>query len=132
MERKVRKGRQKIELKLVESKEARYVTFSKRKQSLFRQANELSTLTGKDVGVLLVSPSGKPYSYGSTSIANIIDKFLVWKINNPQVVDQPDVGKSYVFQAFNDLCNESQVLNEEEESRKRRYRVLYPGSELTA
>ncbi|KAH0635580.1 hypothetical protein KY289_035495 [Solanum tuberosum] len=68
MDKKTGKGRQKIEMKLIESKEAHAVTFSKRKKGLFKKADEYSTLTGEDVGVLLFSPSGKPYSYGSTSI----------------------------------------------------------------
>ncbi|XP_059294946.1 agamous-like MADS-box protein AGL29 [Lycium ferocissimum] len=125
MERKVSRGRQKIEMKLVECKESRYVTFSKRKQSLFMKADKLSTLMGADVGVLLFSPSGKTYSYGSTSIENIINRFLEWRLDNPHVVDQPDVGK-----AFDDLYEEFQVVNEKKESRKRRYEILYHGSEI--
>ncbi|XP_059315747.1 agamous-like MADS-box protein AGL29 [Lycium ferocissimum] len=126
MERKVSRGKQKIEMKLVESKEARYVAFSKRKASLFKKADELSTLAEADVGVFLFSPSGKPYSYGSISIEKIIDKFLQWKLDNPQL----DVAKSNVFQAFDNICEELQVVNEEEESRKRRFKILYPDSEI--
>ncbi|KAK4360635.1 hypothetical protein RND71_019587 [Anisodus tanguticus] len=125
---KASRGKQKIEMKLVESKAARYVTFSKRKLSLFKKVDELSTLTGADVGVLFFSPSGKPYSHSSTSIEKLIDKFLEWKLNNPR--DQAGVGKLHVFQAFDDLCKESQIADEEEENRKRRYRILYPDSEI--
>ncbi|PHT89446.1 hypothetical protein T459_04559 [Capsicum annuum] len=35
-------------MKLIEPKDARYVTFSKRKVSLFTKANELLILTGAD------------------------------------------------------------------------------------
>ncbi|KAK4347888.1 hypothetical protein RND71_034227 [Anisodus tanguticus] len=125
MTRKASRGKQKIEMKLVESKEARYVTFSKRKLSLFKKVDELSTLSGADVGVLLFSPSGKLYFHGSTSIEKLTDKFLEWKLNNPQ-----DVEKSNVFHTFDDLCKEFQIADEEEENRKRRYRILYPDSEI--
>ncbi|KAG5621322.1 hypothetical protein H5410_006540 [Solanum commersonii] len=106
MERKKGKGRQKIEMKFVESKEARNVTFSKRKLSLFKKINEFSALTEANVVVLLFSPSGKPYSYGNTSIEKITDKFFKWKLNNSHVVDQADGDKSNVFQAFDDLAEE--------------------------
>ncbi|XP_055812070.1 agamous-like MADS-box protein AGL29 [Solanum dulcamara] len=68
MDKRTRKGRQKIEMKLIESKETRTLTFLKTKKGLFKKADEYSTLTGADVGVLLFSPSGRPYSYGSTNI----------------------------------------------------------------
>ncbi|XP_055822135.1 agamous-like MADS-box protein AGL29 [Solanum dulcamara] len=125
------KGRQKIEMKLVESKDARYVTFSKRKLSLFKKANEFSTLTGADVGILLISPSGKPYSYGSTSIEKITDKFLEWKLENPHVVDQADGGKTNVFRVFDDLREELQIMNEKEKSRKIRNKILHPNLETS-
>ncbi|KAK4350002.1 hypothetical protein RND71_029315 [Anisodus tanguticus] len=116
MESKRGKGRQTIEMKLIESKDARTVSFSKRKKSLFKKANELSTLTGADVGVLLISPSGKPYSYGSTSIENIIDKFLEMKLADRQR-DYADLGKSYVFEAFEDLSKQLQTVEEKEKDR---------------
>lgn len=130
MERRPSKGRQKIEMKLVESKDARYVTFSKRKLSLFRKANEFSILTGADVGVLLFSPSGKTYSYGSANIENIIDNFLEWKLENLQVEDQSDGGKSNVFQAFDDLREEYEIMNDKEENRKIKYSISHPDSEI--
>uniref|UniRef100_M0ZZJ7 Mads box protein n=1 Tax=Solanum tuberosum TaxID=4113 RepID=M0ZZJ7_SOLTU len=119
-------------MKLVESKDARYVTFSKRKLSLFNKAIEFSSLTGADVGIFLISPSGRPYSYASTSIENITHKFLEWKLENPNVVDQDqaDEGKSNVFKTFDDLYEEVQIMNEKEKNRKWRYKILYPGSQV--
>ncbi|XP_009797678.1 agamous-like MADS-box protein AGL29 [Nicotiana tabacum] len=126
MARRTSRGRQKIEMKYVESKEARYVTFSKRKASLFRKADEFSTVTGADVGVLLFSPSGKPCSYTSTSVEKITEKFREWKQQNA------DEGKSSVFQAFDDLCKDIQDENEKAKSRELRYKVMYPGAEIPA
>ncbi|KAK6779637.1 hypothetical protein RDI58_021821 [Solanum bulbocastanum] len=42
MDKRIGKGRQKIEMKLIESKEARTVTFSKRKKGLFKKVDEYS------------------------------------------------------------------------------------------
>ncbi|KAH0656790.1 hypothetical protein KY290_032444 [Solanum tuberosum] len=55
MDKRTGKGRQKIEIKLSESKEARLVTFSKRKKGFFKKANEFSTRTGAGVDVMLCS-----------------------------------------------------------------------------
>ncbi|WMV47030.1 hypothetical protein MTR67_040415 [Solanum verrucosum] len=52
------------------------VSFSKRKKTLFQDANKFATQTGANIGVMLFSPSGKPFSYGSTGIEEIIDTFL--------------------------------------------------------
>ncbi|XP_049406370.1 agamous-like MADS-box protein AGL61 [Solanum stenotomum] len=119
MDKRIRKGRQKIDMKLFESKEARIVTFSKRKKGLLKKA----TLTRADVGVLLFSPSGKTYSCGSTSIEKIIDKFLELKLDDLQH-DHAAVGKSNVFEAFEDLRKEVQALEEnEKESPHSKYTV---------
>jgi len=46
-------------MKLIESEKARMVSFSKRKKTLFRNANKFATRTEADVGVILFSPSRK-------------------------------------------------------------------------
>lgn len=110
MEKRTSKGKQKIEMKLMEAEEARAATFSRRKKTLFEKAGELSTLTGANVAVLLISPSGKPYSYGSTSIEEVIDKYRELKSVDRQrdhadvgkSGDHADVGKSDVSEAFDD------------------------------
>ncbi|XP_059294830.1 agamous-like MADS-box protein AGL29 [Lycium ferocissimum] len=119
-----------MEMKFVESKNARCVAFSKRKKSLFKIVDGLSTMSGANIGALLFSPSGKAYSHSSTSIEEIIDKYLEWKRDNSQIDDQANVDKSNVFHAFDDLREELQVLNEQEKSRKMRYKILHPGAEI--
>lgn len=59
---------------------------------MFKKAGELSTLTEADVAVLLISPSGKPYSYGSTSIKEVFHKYRELKSADHQR-DHADVGK---------------------------------------
>ncbi|KAH0632590.1 agamous-like MADS-box protein AGL29 [Solanum tuberosum] len=100
-------------MKLIESKEAQNVTFSKRKKGLFKKEDKYSTLTGADVG--LFSPSGKPYSYGSTSIDEITDKSFDLKLDDRQGEgDHADVGKSNVFEAFEELRKEIQALDKKQ------------------
>ncbi|XP_062186339.1 agamous-like MADS-box protein AGL29 [Phragmites australis] len=68
-------GRKKIEIKRIERKEARLVCFSKRRQGMFKKASELSILCGATVGVVVFSPSGRPFSFGSPSIEAVFDRF---------------------------------------------------------
>ncbi|KAE9610636.1 hypothetical protein Lal_00029820 [Lupinus albus] len=66
----------KIEMKLMENKSSRLVTFSKRKSGLFKKAMELSILCGVEIVVLLFSVGGKAYSFGHPSIEAVTKKFL--------------------------------------------------------
>ncbi|WMV44771.1 hypothetical protein MTR67_038156 [Solanum verrucosum] len=122
MDKKTGKGRQKIEMKLTESKEAHCYFLKKEKKRLFKKVDEYSNLTGADVDVLLFSPSGKPYSYCSTSIDEITDKFFYLKLDDRQGEgDHADVGKSNVFEAFEELRKEIQALDKKQKEHPPEY-----------
>ncbi|KAL9433177.1 hypothetical protein AB3S75_028070 [Citrus x aurantiifolia] len=70
------KGKLKIEIKKIEKQKARMVTFSKRRQGLFKKAQEYANITGSQIAVLVFSPAGNPYVHGSPSFDAVIDKFL--------------------------------------------------------
>ncbi|PHU24731.1 hypothetical protein BC332_09838 [Capsicum chinense] len=53
MAKRAEKGRQKIEMKLIECEKARVFACSKRKIALLEYAEKLSTRTGAEVGVML-------------------------------------------------------------------------------
>lgn len=63
-------------------------------------------------------PNGRPYSYGSTSVKEITDKILELKQDDCQG-DDANVGKSNVFEAFEDLRREKQALDENEKEHPR-------------
>ncbi|PHT58204.1 hypothetical protein CQW23_00567 [Capsicum baccatum] len=111
MDKRGGKGRQKIEMKLIESKEARTVAFSKRKNGLGKKAKEYSNLTGEDVGFILFTQARKPHSYGSPSIEKVIDKFHELK-QNDSLQNHTDMSKTNVFEAFEDLRKEVQAFKE--------------------
>ncbi|XP_015168650.1 agamous-like MADS-box protein AGL29 [Solanum tuberosum] len=75
-------------------------------------AKKFATRTGAEVGVMLFSPGGKPCSYGSTSIEEIIEKFLKVKLEDHQ--REYAEGKSNYFEALEDLHKELQTCNEKE------------------
>ncbi|XP_072986537.1 agamous-like MADS-box protein AGL29 [Typha latifolia] len=74
--RRPSKGKQRIEMKRIESDDARYICFAKRRMGLFAKASDLSTLCGPDIAVLVFSPGGKCYSFGSPAVHLVVDRFL--------------------------------------------------------
>ncbi|KAL0721473.1 hypothetical protein Bca4012_036072 [Brassica carinata] len=71
-------GRRKVEIKRIENKSSRQVTFCKRRNGLMEKARQLSILCGSSVGVLIVSSTGKVYSSSSgDSMAQILKRYEV-------------------------------------------------------
>jgi len=66
-------GRKKIAIEFLESRDARYVTLSKRKNGLFKKANELSILCNARVGF---TPAGNPFAFGSPTFQVVTDEYL--------------------------------------------------------
>ncbi|KAG2639485.1 hypothetical protein PVAP13_2KG001200 [Panicum virgatum] len=58
-------GRGKVQLKRIENKINRQVTFSKRRNGLLKKANEISVLCDAEVAVIVFSPKGKLYEYAT-------------------------------------------------------------------
>ncbi|XP_015901213.1 agamous-like MADS-box protein AGL61 [Ziziphus jujuba] len=75
-EKKTSKGRQKIEIKMVEAHNKRHVTFSKRKHGIFNKAAELSVLTGAEIAVMAFSRHGKAFAFGSPGFEAVVQKYL--------------------------------------------------------
>ncbi|KEH16665.1 putative transcription factor MADS-type1 family [Medicago truncatula] len=73
-----RKGRgcQKIEMKKMSNKSNLQVTLSKRRRGLFKKVNELCTLCGVDVALVVFSPSEKVFSFGHPNVDTVIDRYL--------------------------------------------------------
>ncbi|CAN1827842.1 Agamous-like MADS-box protein AGL62 [Linum perenne] len=72
--KKPSKGRQKIEIKKVENAPHRHVTFSKRKNGLFKKATELSTLCGAQVAIILFSQHNKVFSCGRPDVDSVLHR----------------------------------------------------------
>ncbi|XP_073002439.1 MADS-box transcription factor 29-like isoform X1 [Typha latifolia] len=70
-------GRGKIEIKRIENKTSRQVTFSKRRGGLLKKANELAVLCDAQVGVVIFSSTGKIFEYCSPplSMRHLIDRY---------------------------------------------------------
>ncbi|GFS33908.1 K-box region and MADS-box transcription factor family protein [Actinidia rufa] len=60
-------GRGRVELKRIENKINRQVTFAKRRNGLLKKAYELSILCDAEVALIIFSNRGKLYEFCSTS-----------------------------------------------------------------
>ena len=58
--------RRKIQIKKIDNRNARQVTFSKRRRGLFKKAFELSTLCDAEIGLMVFSGTGRLYEYASS------------------------------------------------------------------
>ncbi|XP_057443970.1 agamous-like MADS-box protein AGL62 [Lotus japonicus] len=70
-------GRKKIEIKKMTNTKNMQVTFSKRRIGLFQKANELCTLSGAEMALIVTSPSQNVFSFGHPSVETVIDKYLL-------------------------------------------------------
>ncbi|KAL1220276.1 Agamous-like MADS-box protein AGL3 [Cardamine amara subsp. amara] len=70
-------GRGKVELKRIENKINRQVTFAKRRNGLLKKAYELSVLCDAEIALLIFSNRGKLYEFCSSpsGMAKMVDKY---------------------------------------------------------
>nr|BAS04484.1 MADS box protein [Gentiana scabra] len=68
-------GRGKIEIKRIENKTNRQVTFCKRRSGLLKKAYELSVLCDAEVALIVFSSSGRLYEYANNSAKGTIERY---------------------------------------------------------
>ncbi|KAG8071866.1 hypothetical protein GUJ93_ZPchr0006g43751 [Zizania palustris] len=68
-------GRGRVELKRIENKINRQVTFSKRRNGLLKKAYELSVLCDAEVALIIFSSRGKLYEFGSAGIPKTLERY---------------------------------------------------------
>ncbi|PKA53520.1 Agamous-like MADS-box protein AGL61 [Apostasia shenzhenica] len=115
-------GRQKIPMKRIESEEARQVCFSKRRSGLFKKATELSILCGAEIGIVVFSPAGKPFSFGHPSLDYIIKRFAGG--DGTRGMGPMGAAQGIDYGALQELNINHARLTEELEEQRRRKEVL--------
>ncbi|CAN8286270.1 unnamed protein product [Cochlearia groenlandica] len=68
-------GRGRVEMKMIENKINRQVTFSKRRNGLLKKAYELSVLCDAEVALIVFSSRGKLYEFGSIGVEKTIERY---------------------------------------------------------
>lgn len=100
----------KMKLKKIDNKAARQVTFSKRRNGLFKKAEQLGILCGANVAALIFSAAGRPYTFSSTSMNDIVKRYEMStnKSNKEDEMDLEDVNNNYAI-----LCKEAMKKSNE-------------------
>ncbi|KAL8161916.1 hypothetical protein V2J09_013405 [Rumex salicifolius] len=69
-------GRRKVEIKRIEDKSSRQVTFSKRRSGLIKKARELSILCDVQLALIVFSARGRLYQFCSgASVSELLDRY---------------------------------------------------------
>ncbi|XP_058092240.1 agamous-like MADS-box protein AGL61 [Magnolia sinica] len=69
-------GKRKFPMAKIEKKSSLLVSFSKRRQGLFKKAFDLCSLTGSHIAILAFSPAGNPFTFGHPSFDSVIDRYV--------------------------------------------------------
>lgn len=78
-------GRGRVELKRIENKINRQVTFAKRRNGLLKKAYELSVLCDAEVALIIFSNRGKLYEFcSSSSIAKTLERYQKCNYGAPE------------------------------------------------
>lgn len=75
-QRKKSVGHKKIEIKKIDKASNRQVTFSKRRQGLFKKASELCVLCDAHVAIVVFSLSDKLFCFGQPNIDTILNSYI--------------------------------------------------------
>ncbi|XP_045818939.1 truncated transcription factor CAULIFLOWER A-like [Trifolium pratense] len=94
-------GRSKVQLKRIENKINRQVTFSKRRTGLLKKANELSVLCDAEVALIIFSHNGKLFEYSTDScMEQILERHERYGYAEKQLVgnDTPDTQENWTIE----------------------------------
>lgn len=112
-------GKVKIPIKRIENPNARQVCFSKRRMGVFKKASELSIMCAVEIAIIVYSPAGKAFTFGSPDFDYVIDKYQ----NIPVFVNDKKVQKSWrAEQLYSSLLRELDVEKKHKEKLKRQER----------
>ncbi|KAF5183448.1 Agamous-like mads-box protein agl62 [Thalictrum thalictroides] len=70
----ISKGKQKIDIKEIDDKANRDVTFSKRRNGIYKKVTEINTMCGAESGVVVFSPAGRAFSFGHPDIETVVNR----------------------------------------------------------
>ncbi|MFQ6631773.1 hypothetical protein Gotur_009230 [Gossypium turneri] len=110
------RGKQKIEIKIIENEDDRLISFSKQCFGIYKKISELSTLCGSEILFIIFSPKGKPYSFAHPSTEFLTKRFL--NPNQPlhETTDAPveayrKVRMKSLVQDYNEVhCNTPKII----------------------
>jgi len=117
MVKPVSKGRRKLELKKIQNRASLGVTFTKRRNGIFKKANELITLCGAELAIIVFSPGKKAYSFGHPDVYTILNRIL-YHLTNSRDLFTPNNGVEKPKDAINHLFAQYDAIQKQTEAEK--------------
>ncbi|KAG5062878.1 hypothetical protein JHK85_004061 [Glycine max] len=106
-------GRGKVELKRIENKINRQVTFAKRRNGLLKKAYELSVLCDAEVALIIFSNRGKLYEFCSGhSMAKTLERYHRCSYGALEVQHQPEIETQRRYQEYLKLKSRVEALQQ--------------------
>jgi MADS-box transcription factor len=98
-------GRGPVQLRRIENKINRQVTFSKRRSGLLKKAHEISVLCDAEVALIVFSTKGKLYEYSSqdSNMDVILERYQRYSFEERAIVDQTIGGQANWGDEFGSL-----------------------------
>ncbi|XP_057531133.1 truncated transcription factor CAULIFLOWER A isoform X1 [Amaranthus tricolor] len=92
-------GRGRVQLKRIENKINRQVTFSKRRSGLVKKAHEISVLCDAEVALIIFSHRGKLFEYSSdSSMEKILERYERYSFAERRLTsNDPDLQVNWTF-----------------------------------
>ncbi|KAK7275012.1 hypothetical protein RIF29_16118 [Crotalaria pallida] len=104
-------GRGKVELKRIENKINRQVTFAKRRNGLFKKAYELSVLCDAEVALIIFSNRGKLYEFcSSSSMEKTLERYHRCSYESLEEHSQPAMETQKRYQEYLKLKSKVEAL----------------------
>jgi pheromone receptor transcription factor len=97
-QRKKTTGRKKIEIKKLDKESNKQVTFSKRRQGLFKKASELCVLCDVQVAMIVFSPADKLFCFGQPNTNTILNSYIK---GTTEFEDSKSTGNSSTYEKYN-------------------------------
>ncbi|KAK2453315.1 agamous MADS-box protein AGL62 [Trifolium repens] len=113
-QRKKTTGRKKIEIKKLDKDSNKQVTFSKRRQGLFRKASELCILCDVRASIIVFSPADKLYSFGQPNTDAILNSYIN---GTTEFVDAKSIEDSSTYTEYNGQYEETLKMLEMEKKK---------------
>nr|CAX65662.1 GSQUA3 protein [Gerbera hybrid cultivar] len=103
-------GRGKVQLRRIENKITRQVTFSKRRGGLLKKAHEISVLCDAEVALIVFSNKGKLFEFSTDScMESILERYERYSYTERQLVSADTAPRSWTLE-YNKLKSRAELL----------------------
>ncbi|URD89607.1 hypothetical protein MUK42_27048 [Musa troglodytarum] len=123
-------GRGRVELKRIENKINRQVTFSKRRNGLLKKAYELSVLCDAEIALIIFSSRGKLFEFASSEITKTIERYQSYQHASQLPADDQETQTQLMLDHMEEL--QKRERNLEDINRQLKFKLEAETSSLRA